>query len=142
MKPLIFLNIFLGLIMFKQVQAATGTFDSRVACRVAEKTMLRPVHSDEEIEMGAVAVGPDGSNIGLKEILSDEMIHFKDSSGKISNAYVWMYSRINRVENRQDKYLSTSYGEDVIITVVTNHDKSEITYVGTSSGKFLTLSCQ
>ncbi len=73
------------------------------------------------------------------------MIHFKTADGKITDHYHWMYSLINKVQNRDDKYLSSSYGEDVILTVGEFTDKprqTTVRYVGTRSGEYLTMTCE
>lgn len=112
-------------------------------CRVAKETKMRMM--DGVIESGSVAVTHGGTPITLEDILGDQLIHFKSKDGKISQSYQWMYSQINQVQNRENKFLSTSYGEDVIITIEYLQDKpgqTTIKYVGTSSGNYLTMTCE
>ncbi len=112
-------------------------------CRVAETTKMRMMN--DIISKGDIAVTRNGDNIILKDILADKMIHFKSTDGQISESYQWMYNKIFKVENRNTKYLSSSYGEDVIITLGAVSDKPEqltVSYTGTKSRNYLTLLCE
>jgi hypothetical protein len=100
---------------------------------------------DEVVRAGALAVTLEGKNAVLKDILADAMIYFKTADGKVSEAHQWMYNPIDKVQNRDDKYLSTSFREDVVITVGQFDDKpgrTTIAYTATKSGNYLTLVCR
>jgi hypothetical protein len=86
--------------------ATTALSDEFTDCRTAKETNLRLMPGT--IPSGALAVDYEGKPVGLKEILSDEMIRFKISEGNITETYQWMYGFIRKVEGRDDKYLSTS----------------------------------
>lgn len=112
-------------------------------CRVAKTTKMRL--SGKVVKEGLLAVTRNGEKVGPKEILSDTMIYFQTADGKISDAYQWMYNPINQVQNRENKYLATSFGEDVVVTLG-NFDDPEgqisVNYTGTKSGNYLNLICQ
>jgi hypothetical protein len=110
-------------------------------CRTAIDSRPRITH--ELIAKGLLAVDSNGEQIDLQDILADEAIFFLLPNGKISENYQWMYNTINPVQNRADKFLSSSYGEDVIITLTQNDDQSLLVeYVGTVTGKYLSLLCK
>lgn len=100
--------------------------------------------SGDIILKGSVAVSRDGKAVGVPDILKDVMIFFRTPSGETTQTYQWMYNPINKVENRDDKYLATSFGEDVIVTVglpLDEEGKVSVVYTGTRSGNYLTLVC-
>ena len=134
-----YLVLVFGLVGFNLVTQAAEIKN----CRLSQNTVLRM--RDETINAGSLAVLRDGTPVSLNDILGDAMIYFKDQNGKMSESYQWMYNPINKVENRADKYLSSSYGEDVIITVGHFADapgQASIKYQGTSSGNYLNLICE
>lgn len=113
-------------------------------CKVVETTKLRII-TDEVIEAGSIAVLRSGKNITLNDVLTDKMIHFKSTDGKISESYQWMYAKINKVENRPGKYLSTSYSEDIVVSIGDRFDQegeTTISYAGVGSGEYLRLLCK
>lgn len=131
MKKLIILSAFLTF----------NAFSSE--CTVAKNTKIRMMN--ELIKKGDIAVLRTGENVGVKEILADKMIFFKSASGEVSESYQWMYNRINNVNNRDNKFLSSSFGEDVVITIGDRDDRAgqtTINYNGTNSGNYLTLVCE
>lgn len=125
------------------IQSAFANDKDFSQCKVQKTTKLRT--TDSVIAKGSIGVTRDGKHVGMKEILSDAMIYFKAPNGEVSQSYQWMYNPINKVENREDKYLATSFGEDVIVTIGAPEDeegKVTVRYNGTKSGNYLTLKCE
>jgi hypothetical protein len=122
----------------------TSAADSEFAeCKVSKTTKIRI--SGKTVKEGSIAVTRTGEKVGIPGILSDVMIYFQSPDGRISETYQWMYNKINKVENREDKYLVTSFGEDVIITLgsLDNQEgQKTVKYTGTKSGNYLTLICE
>jgi hypothetical protein len=127
-------NVYLlSLLLFFSIPAFAG-------CVLMEDTSLRPELWGSDVKAGSVAVGPNGVEIGMRELLKDPMIHFKDADGNISDGYSWLYAKPRKVS--KNVYRAFSYGETVTITFASQNEASTlVTYVGSKSGKFLSLSC-
>jgi hypothetical protein len=85
-------------------------------CRLSEDTTL-PNFPDKiaHVKARSLAVTPAGNKVGKKELLADTPIFFQAEDGTISQSYFWLYSPISKVEGRDDLFVSTPPGDEVVI---------------------------